>query len=198
MSRASPTIALLKMLLCMATAGALSMAVTPARAAWPVSPITTRTTGDFWWADFDALERANATYRQPDRITKSAESELELFRIGLGNVIGMESPHREAYLRELEALTLQWANEHPASAFAHTLHAQVLVEHGWSYRGNGFSKDVPPLAWEDFRAYLNRAATYLRTHADVVMTDSYAHATLLTIGKGLDWTTMCLTPSTTR
>lgn len=156
-------------------------------AAAPEAPVTTKATHDFWWADFDALERTNNTLRQPGHLAKDGSSDLEMFRIGLGNVIDMNSPRREPYLSELEALTLQWATQHPGSAFAHILHARVLVAHGWSYRGNGYVKEVPPLAWKDFRNYLERAVEYLNAHADVAMSDSSAHLLLLTIGNALGW-----------
>ena len=156
-------------------------------AAAPEAPITTKATHDLWWADFDALERTNNTLRQPGHLTRDDASELEFFRIGLGNVIYMQSPRREPFLRELEALTLLWATQHPGSAFAHILHAKVLVAHAWSYRGTGYVKDVPPLAWKDFNEYLERAVEYLHAHADVAMSDSSAHLLLLTIGNALGW-----------
>jgi hypothetical protein len=167
----------------------LFCAATASAPAWSAeeSPITTAATRAFWWGDFDALEQQNAVLKQPGHIGSDGSSELEMFRIGIGRVVGQEAEQREAYLQELESLTLQWANQHPKSALAHVLHAKVLVAHAWSYRGNGFSKDVPPEAWKDFHDYLDRAAKYLIDHADVALSDSYAHATLLSIGKGLGW-----------
>lgn len=164
---------------------AASMPAAAAPAADP--PITTQAIIAFWWGDFDALEKQNALLRQPGHIASDGSSELELFRIGLGRVFNEDKDNREPYLLELDRLTLQWATDRPASALAHILHAKALVTHGWSYRGGGFAKDVPPQAWEDFHAYLRRAADYLLKHADVALTDSYAHATLLVIGKGLGW-----------
>lgn len=162
-------------------------AMAPARAEEPESPITTEAMQAFWWGDFDALEKQNAELKEGRHFAADASSELEMFRIGLGKVIDANVEHDEPYLRELEALTLQWATEHPKSALAHVLHAKVLLAHAWSYRGNGYAKDVPPQAWGEFHAYLRRAVDYLNAHGDVALTDSYAHMTLLSIGKGLDW-----------
>lgn len=164
---------------------ALASLCAPARAA--KDPITIETEQAFWWGDFDALEAANAKLKQERPARPDGASELELFRVGLSNVIHNEGKHGELYLQELEALTLQWATEHPRSALAHTLYAATLVAHGWSYRGGGYVKDVPPEAWCDFHAYLGRAFDYLMAHGDVALTDSYAHATLISIGKGLSW-----------
>lgn len=143
----------------------------------------------FWWGDFAALEKQNTLLRQPGHIASDGSSELALFRDGLDLVILNGIEDREDYLLELERLTRQWANEHPQSALAHILHARVLAAHGWSYRGTGSVREVPPQALEDFRAYLRRAADYLTAHADVAMTDSSAHDTLIDIGKGLGWNT---------
>lgn len=155
--------------------------------AFPVSPITTRTELAMWWGDFAALEADNAELRRPGHIDASAGLDIEMFRRGVNLVLNSHVAQPEAYLRELEALTLQWAGEHPRSALAHVLYAKVLVAHAWSYRGGGYARDVPPQAWKDFEEYLRRAATYLKDHADVAMTDSYAHLTLLHIGQGLGW-----------
>lgn len=170
--------------LCMLT---LAMAlVAQARAATETLP-SERAWESFWWGDFAALEKQNALLKQPGHISADGASELELFRDGLDVVIQNGSGDRESYLLELEKLTLQWTTEHPQSALAHILYARVLAAHGWSYRGTGSAREVPPQALEDFRSYMRRAADYLTKHADVAMTDSSAHATLLNIGKGLGW-----------
>jgi hypothetical protein len=175
-------------LLLLASALLTAAAPMPATAAKAAdSPITTDAMRALWWGDFDALEKQNALLKQPGHIASDGSSDLEMFRIGVGRVLEENVDNREPYLQELDKLTLQWAADHPASALAHILHAKALVAHGWSYRGGGYAKDVPPQAWEDFHAYLRRAAEYLISHADVALTDSYAHATLLVIGKGLNW-----------
>lgn len=164
-------------------------AMMPAWAAAPPNAEAARADAKtaFWWGDFAALEAQNTALKQPGRFAADGASELEFFRYGLVDVFGDDGPKREIYLSELDALTLQWATDHPRSAFAHVLHAKALEQHAWSYRGSGFSKDVPPQAWKDFNIYLRRAAEYLQAHADVALTDSYAHSTLLTIGRGLGW-----------
>ncbi|NYE62059.1 hypothetical protein FHW58_003266 [Duganella sp. 1224] len=161
-------------------------AATLAGAAEP-SPLSQQATTDFWLGDFAALERQNALLRQPGHVRADGVLEIELFRIGLNKVTGAAPKDQEAYLNELEKLTLQWTVEHPSSALAHVLYARTLTAHAWSYRGGGYAKDVPPAAWKQFDAYLRRAAQYLLDHAEVAMTDSYAHISLLEIGKALGW-----------
>jgi hypothetical protein len=158
------------------------------RAAQPAkSPITAEAEEALWWGDFAALERRYAYFNQPGRFEPDGFSQLHLYRKGFRTVFKNNVDNAEAYLKEVDILTLQWANENPKSALAHILHANALVEHGWSYRGGGYANEVPPEAWKDFRAYLRRAADYLKDHADVALTDSYAHRVLLQIGRGLSW-----------
>jgi hypothetical protein len=157
----------------------------PAWAKFPRSPVTTQAEQAFWWGDFAALDKQNDFLRHGKHATADDGSELELFRMGIDSVIGAQVAHREPYLQELEAQTLQWATENPKSALAHILYAKVLVAHAWSYRGGGYAKDVPPEAWKDFRAYLQRAADYLNAHGDVAFTDSYAYSVMITIGMGM-------------
>jgi len=151
------------------------------------SPITEASENALWWGDFGALEKQNAWFRQPGRLEPDGTSQLTLFRDGFGNVFNVKTNDPEIYLKELDLLTLQWAKEHPSSALAHILHARSLLAHGQSYRGGGYAQDVPPEAWKFYHEYLRQAAEYLKDHADVALTDSYAHYVLLEIGRGLGW-----------
>jgi len=182
------SIAALSRRVLLAAALACAAPAAPVLAADAQLPAVTVAARDaFWIGDFAALEKQNADLRQPGRIGDNGISQITQFRTGLESVFNNNVENGEAYCKELDLLTLQWANEHPQSAFAHALHARSLVAHAWSYRGGGFVNKVPPEAWKDFHAYLRRAADYLKAHADVALTDSYAHEVLLEIGKGLDW-----------
>ena len=167
------------------TFGAAACAALPGLALAAKQPLTAETEQAFWKGDFAALDKENEFLKHGKHLAPNAGSELEYFRLGLDSVIRTKVDRSEPYLRELEALTLQWAAEHPKSSLAHVLHAQVLVQHAWSYRGGGYAKEVPPQAWADFHNYLQRAAEYLKAHADVALTDSSAHALLLRIGQTL-------------
>ena len=169
------------------TLAAVACAAVPGLSRAAVDVLTTETTDAFSKGDFAALDKENELLKHGPHTRPDGGLDLEYFRIGLGVVIGTKIDHSEPYLHELEALTLQWAKEHPKSSLAHILYAKVLVAHAWSYRGGGYAQDVPPEAWADFRKYLQRAAQYLQDHADVALTDSSAHELLLTIGNGLDW-----------
>ena len=166
---------------------AVMLAIAPARAD-DASPIEYRSAIAFDWGDFDSLDKDNSRLRRSPYFAADGSSDVSQFRRGLERVIYNADKYNEAYLRELEVQTLQWATKHPRSAFAHVLHARVLVAHGWSYRGPNRAKDVPPAAMKQFHAYLRRALDYLQAHANVARTDSGAHAVMLGIGKELGWT----------
>lgn len=159
----------------------------PAWAAPERSPILLKAKEDFWIGDFAALEAQNAALRARATFTLEGQADLTSFRDGIAIVFDNAVKPREPYLQELEALTLQWAMQHPQSALAHILHAKALVAHAWSYRGGGFAKEVSPQAWKEFDRYLRQAVAYLGAHADVAMSDSYGHLTLLSLGKGLNF-----------
>jgi hypothetical protein len=169
------------------TVAAIACAAVPCLSRAETDALTEKTAQAFWTGDFAALDKENERLKHGKHIRPDGGLDLEYFRRGFGQVIGAQTEHSEPYLRELEALTLQWATEHPKSSLAHILHARVLKAHAWSYRGGGYAKDVPPEAWVDFRNYLQRAVKYLQDHAEVVMTDSSAHDLLLEIGNGLEW-----------
>jgi len=171
------------------TLTAVACAAVPglSRAGTGTDPLLVKTMQAFLKGDFATLENENERLRHGKHLRPDGESDREYFRFGLWEVINREADNSEPYLLELEALTLQWAMEHPKSPLAHILHANVLLKHAWSYRGGGYAKDVPPEAWADFRNGLQRAAKYLQDHADVALTDSSAHELLLSIGTGLDW-----------
>jgi hypothetical protein len=166
---------------------ALALCTATLAGAAEESPLTQAAMQAFWWGDFPALEQQNAVLRQPGHVGADGVVELEWFRIGVAQVLNASHPNQEAYLQELEKLTLQWTREYPKSALAHVLYARVLVAHGWAYRGGGYVKDVPPEAWKDFEAYLHRATQYLLDHADVALSDSYGHVVLLNISRGMGW-----------
>lgn len=169
------------------TLAAVACAAVPCLFRAETPELTAKTMQAFWRGDFAALDKENEGLKHGKHIHPDGGSDVEDFRLGLGAVIGSKADHNEPYLRELEALTLQWAKEHPKSSLAHILHAWTMKKHAWSYRGNGLAKDVPPEAWADFRNYMQRAAKYLQDHADVALTDSSAYDLLLDIGNALDW-----------
>jgi hypothetical protein len=176
-----------RLLASLVTACALLAPTVAATAADELDPIGKEAMDNYWRGDFAALEKQYLELKRGPPLLEDASVKMELFRFGLARVDGAAVRHQEPYLRELEALTLQWAGEHPKSALAHVLHASVLAAHGWSYRGGGYANTVTPEAMAQFQSYLRQAAAYLKAHADVTLTDSSTYVELLGIGRGLGW-----------
>lgn len=141
----------------------------------------------FWWGDFAALERQNAGFKKPGSFDDEGRLQLMLYRRGLERIYKGKVSNVESYLSEVDRMTLEWATTHPQSPLAHILHARALLTHGWSYRGGQYARDVPEQAMRDFQKWLTRAVVYLKDHGDVAFKDSYAHLTLLEIGRALGW-----------
>lgn len=162
-----------------------SGAVHAAKAKPPQDPITEASEEAFWWGDFAALEKQYASFVKPGSFDQNGSSQLWLFGDGLKNVYDNRADNIEAYLTNIDRLTLEWATAHPDVPLAHVLHARALMHHGWSYRGGQYVHLVPEDALRQFVAYHKRAIAYLGAHADVAFRDSYAHMSLLEIGKDL-------------
>jgi hypothetical protein len=164
---------------------AIALGMAAHAAERPTSPIETAAMDALWSGDFDEVNRQNDYFRQPDRFEAEGVPQLGVFRDGLNRVFNSHVENLEAYHKDLDALTLQWAIRSPKSPLAHILHAKALIAHGWSYRGGAYAREVPPEAMAEFQKYLQQAFDYLKAHADVAFTDSYAHSQMLEIGMSL-------------
>lgn len=166
-------------------AASLAGPVPAARAAEP--PIHLAAEEAMRRGHFAALEEQNARLKQPRSFAPSGASQLDQFRSGVIDVLEEGRQRGEAYSRDMDALTLRWANAHPRSSLAHILHAEALLAHAASIRGRGPARSVPQEAWADVNAYLNHAVAYLEEHAGVAMQDSHAHVVMLKLGRMLQW-----------
>jgi hypothetical protein len=140
-----------------------------------------------WWGDFDELERMHALYLQPGQRAADGNPHLTAFRHGIKRVLKGKKNAPEAYFVEQEALTRQWAIEHPKSALAHAMYAAALAAHGWSYRGTDYAKTVPPEAWESFRSYIQKAINYMSANAEVAFTSSVSHRWMIGFARAAGW-----------
>jgi len=144
-------------------------------------------TDAFWVGDFAEMERLLAVAKQAGGSLDARYHRVRSVRNGFEAVFEGYEDSNDLYFAEVEALTLQWAQQNPRSALAHALHANSLIARGWAYRGGGVAKDVPPEAWADFKKYIQQAAQYLTVHADVALTEPLSFDYLLNIGKASSW-----------
>ncbi|MDO9095550.1 MAG: DUF4034 domain-containing protein [Rubrivivax sp.] len=140
-----------------------------------------------FFGDFAELERLHAEYQRDSPRTASGVAKLSLFRAGLDRVFDGPRGAKDSYFQQMDALTRRWADAHPESALAHSLHAEALKAHAWSYRGTGFAKSVPPEAWRDFESYIKQSIEYLALHIQVAQRSSSTHVTLIQLGLAASW-----------
>jgi hypothetical protein len=93
----------------------------------------------------------------------------------------------EGYYSQMDALTRQWALEHPQSVVAQLLYAKSLLSHAWFLRGSGYANTVSPAAWAGFGKYLNLAFDQLRHNEEMFAKDSSWNHLVLDVGRGLGW-----------
>jgi hypothetical protein len=140
----------------------------------------------FWWGDFDSLERLHQRASRPGARDENGSTLLSAHRNALDRTWSVRGGS-DAYMNEVERLTLQWVQTHPQSPLAHTLYARTLVAQAWAVRGTGYASSVPPQAWADFKRLLSRAAEHLAKNAKVAMQDPTAYSALISAGRGLGW-----------
>lgn len=169
----------------------LCVASLPATAQAPQADEKERITAEvahaLWWGDFQALSRLHDQYSQPGQLQADGWPKLGLVRSGIDRAFRSPQEHVDAFYGQLQALTLQWAREHPRSGLAHALHAEALLDHAWAIRGTGFANTVPPQAWADFERLLRQAQAYLARHADAAQGSTLTHSKLLTFAMVGNW-----------
>ncbi|MFG6430850.1 hypothetical protein [Roseateles sp. LYH14W] len=136
----------------------------------------------FWgdWAEVERLRAASLTEVQ--RAQEGGHAAC-LFGVGADRSYNGNS---QAYHEAKVAATLDWARRRPDSPLAHAMHLDALVDQAWFYRGAGYAKTVSDQRFADFRAKLNEALTYAKTHGVVMGRDNYYIRPLLTLLRGLD------------
>jgi len=166
---------------------AMALALTPliaAAQAQAVDPtLTVRARQAIRLGDIEELERLHAEVRASKARDASGQLGLEVLRRTLDRQLDGPGGAIEAYFAEVEAFTLQWAQARPRSSLAHAMHLAALTNRAWYHRGTGYANTVPPHAWRDFTAVIERAAKYAAAHAEVLRSDSTAYPVLLNIAR---------------
>jgi hypothetical protein len=148
------------------------------------------------YGDFAELERLYAVYGKAGvRSELTGTPRLRHFWDGIGKVGSSSLRVADEYYQQMDALTLQWASEHPQSVLAQLLHAHALMTHAWAYRGGGYANTVSPAAWAGFRKYLDLAMAQLRRSEALAAKDSSWNELVLDVGRGLGWNRNQLLPA---
>ena len=144
----------------------------------------------FGRSDFQELNERTRSYRIKKPRSASGLWLLTFYYAGLEQAIHVERRQQENPDRmyaNLEKQTARWARDFPDSPAAHIVHARVLINHAWAYRGNGLAGTVDPKNWAPFLAYIAKARRYLEAHKQVAAVDPRWYEVMLIVAKAQNW-----------
>jgi hypothetical protein len=151
----------------------------------------------FLGEDFAALERAYNEAIRTDARFPSGVHRAGWYVRGIPRALGpppaAQGPHplarsaREAHWTEMERKARKWAEAFPASSGAAVFQSVLLVRHGFSHRGGGFSASVAAEDMELFKAYVERAYAALIAREQSGRKDPNWHVHLLELGRLQSW-----------
>ncbi len=153
--------------------------------------IIAATLASFQKEDFAELERVSTEYRQKRSRLPSGVWKLYWFNAGLTSARNdIPKENFEAAFTALEEKTRRWTRQFPKSAAGHIAYSQVLIAHGWAYRGSGYASTVKPEAWKPFRQYLALARANLEKNKKVASVDPTWYVTMSEIATAQSWGTV--------
>lgn len=141
-------------------------------------------------SDFQELNQKTHFYRINKNRSASGLWLLTLYYAGLDQAVRAEvlsNGDPDHAFANLEKKTAQWARSFPDSPAAHMVHARVLINHAWAYRGGGLAADVVPKNWAPFHAYIAQARRYLEMHKKVASVDPSWYEVMLMIATAQQW-----------
>lgn len=151
--------------------------------------ITKETRARFSSADYDALEKAAAKYRQEKSRTPSGLWKLTIFYAGIDEEIESCGKARDPNVAYdvPEETAKQWAERYPSSPTGHIVRSMVLIDRAWAYRGCGSADTVSDAAWVKFRQYIEAARANLEEHKAVASKDPKWYGAMLIVAKAQQW-----------
>jgi hypothetical protein len=96
-------------------------------------------------------------------------------------------PGRDDYWVPLESKLAQWAARFPQSALAVDSQSLAYIQHGWSWRGGGYSRTVPSEGFKKLDEYTRRAYDVLMSREKVGRHDPYWYVEMLDIARLQGW-----------
>jgi hypothetical protein len=87
---------------------------------------------------------------------------------------------------QIEAATEAYLREHPDSPSAVVVHARMLVSHAWTWRGNGWGRDLSDSQRNGFNTYLERARGVLDQYRETGSEDPEWFSLRIQVMNGLN------------
>lgn len=139
--------------------------------------------------DFGKLEQMHREYLGKKSRTPSGLWRLTLFYSGIEGVLddARRSPFREQQFATHERRLQRWLKRYPTSPAPLIVHALLLGERGWAYRGSGYAHAVSPEAWEPFYRHIGMSRRYLEEHKAVAAEDPRWYQAMLQTARAEGW-----------
>jgi len=99
----------------------------------------------------------------------------------------LDVPGRDDFYIPLERNMQVWGNRFPQSSLAAVLQAQVYMNHGWEWRGGGWSNTVSAEGQKNFELYVARAYDALMQREEVGRKDPYWYVEMLEVARNQGW-----------
>ena len=96
-------------------------------------------------------------------------------------------PGRDDYWMPRERRLDEWAARYPQSSLVAVVQARTLLDHGWSWRGDGFARSVSPEGFKKLALYSQRSYDALMAREAVGRKDPYWYVQLLTLARAQGW-----------
>jgi len=138
--------------------------------------------------NFSELESILTAYKKDKSRTPSGLWKFGLIYAAIEDLATELSENGDfAGLEALGAVMQRWAQQFPTSPSPHIAYSEVLVRHGWAYRGGGPASTVKPESWKQFRHYVALARDNLSKHKSISSIDPLWYTVMLTIARAQNW-----------
>ncbi|WP_171014214.1 cytoplasmic protein [Chitinivorax sp. B] len=144
-------------------------------------------------ANFERLEALAEEYRNPTARTASGVWKLTYFYSGIAAALHSQRKDPAIWSAK-QKLVANWVRRYPKSPSAHLAYAEMLVNRGWAYRGDGYANTVAPENWKPFKQYLQQAREYLEKNKQIAAADPQFYAQMISLASVQGWSEAELTP----
>jgi hypothetical protein len=119
--------------------------------------------------DLQGFETLADQYRMTQERTPAGAWKLWVLYKSI-NTLGPGGPTDPQWMR-LEPQLRDWLAHNSSSATATIVTAKTYYEHAWSYRGNGYAREVGSGNWGTYKTLVERARAVLDAHSGVASVD---------------------------
>lgn len=96
-------------------------------------------------------------------------------------------PGRDDHWLPIERKLDDWAAKFPQSSLVAVLQARTYIDHGWSWRGDGFARTVSPEGFKKLALYSQRGYDALMARQAVGRKDPYWYVQMLALARMQSW-----------